>query len=141
MKYWIEGVKDRLADGAPPPSKRFFRYLGNGIINPYVKSTTDKFVKVLDRKIVMPELAFLPEHSELARNKEVYQDFYFLQHKHLPDIRTNMLMLHNSWTPQIVKLMSEDELMHFDCTLSNVLFEALEIDRSHIKSFLVFEKE
>ena len=144
MKYWIECVKDRLEDGAPPPSKRFFRYLGNGIINPYVKATTDKFVKVLDRRPLMPELDLISNSSgtlELTDHKKAYQDFYFMQHHRLPSFRADMLMLHNSWAPGILKLMTYDELMHFDCTMTNVLFEVLGIDRSHIREFLVFTND
>lgn len=141
MKYWIESAKDRIEFVMQSPPQRFFRYLGNGIVNPYVKAAPDDEVKILDRRIVMPELESLPDDFELKRHSAAYQTFYFFEHKHRRDIPADMLMLHNSWAPDIFKLMDENELMHFDCTMTNVLFEALEIDRSHIKDFLEFTNE
>ena len=138
MKYWIECVKDRLEFPMQSPPDKFFRYLGNGITNPYIKSRTDDEILLLDRRLVMPELESLPLDCKPREHKQSYQKFYFLQHKHLADLKFDMLMLHNSWAPDVVKVMNEIELKYFDCTLSNVLFEALGIDRSDIKEFLEF---
>ena len=56
-----------------------------------------------------------------------YPEFYFAQSKHLADIKeTDMIMLHNSWTPKWYKQMSEDEILNTNnCTLSNILRETL----------------
>ena len=53
-----------------------------------------------------------------------YNAFYFEWHNHLKDIRpTDMLMLHNSWTPRWYKELSEEQVLNTDCTLSNILNE------------------
>jgi len=87
-------------------------------------------VKIIDRREVMPELALD------ANSIDTYLKFYFLQNKHLKDIETNMMLLHNSWTPDFFKKLDRDEFLKIDCTMSNVLCEILELDRSHIKQFV-----
>ena len=53
-----------------------------------------------------------------------YQDFYFGYNYRLLDLRmTDMLMLHNSWTPEWYKQASRSEVLFKECTLSNILRE------------------
>ena len=141
MRYWIESVKDRLKFPMKSLPDKFFRYLGNGIVNPYVKAMSDDEIKILDRQLVMPELELIQDAFELKKHSKAYQTFYFLEQRHLADIDFDMLLLHNSWAPEIIKLMDENELMHIDCTIANVLFEVLEVDRSHITEFLEITAE
>lgn len=55
-----------------------------------------------------------------------YQQFYFGHNYNLSDLRkTDMLMLHNSWTPAEYKQLSEEDVLRRDCTLSNILREIL----------------
>ena len=45
---------------------------------------------------------------------------------HLSDIKkTNMIMLHNSWTPEWYKLFTKDQVLSYDCTMSNILREVI----------------
>ena len=53
-----------------------------------------------------------------------YREFYFSDSYGLSDLRpTNLIMLHNSWTPSWYKQLSEKEVLEQDCTLSNILRE------------------
>ena len=56
-----------------------------------------------------------------------YRRFYFGTNYHLSDLEpTNMLMLHNSWTPQYYKEASEQGVLNDICTMSNILREVLQ---------------
>lgn len=51
-----------------------------------------------------------------------YKQVYFVDKYQLSDLRpTNLIMLHNSWTPSWYKQLSEKEVLEQDCTLSNIL--------------------
>ena len=51
-----------------------------------------------------------------------YLQFYFEWHKQLEDLLpTDILMLHNSWTPEWYKKLNREEVLSLDCTLSNIL--------------------
>ena len=55
-----------------------------------------------------------------------YRRFYFEEHHTLADIRpTDLLMLHNSWTPEWYKNLLELDALNTSCTLSNILREVL----------------
>ena len=55
-----------------------------------------------------------------------YRRFYFEEHNTLADIRpTDLLMLHNSWTPEWYKSLPERKVLDANCTMSNILREAL----------------
>ena len=56
-----------------------------------------------------------------------YKRFYFRESYHLADIRsTDMIMLHNSWTPGWYKRLSKESVLLGSCTLSNILREVKE---------------
>lgn len=56
-----------------------------------------------------------------------YHEFYFNDKYHLSDLReTDMLMLHNSWTPDWYKKLTREQVLESNCTMSNVLREVLE---------------
>lgn len=53
-----------------------------------------------------------------------YQHLYFGTSLMLSDLpKTDMLMLHNSWTPSWYKNLSRDDVLADKCTLSNILRE------------------
>ena len=56
-----------------------------------------------------------------------YPEFYFNQSYSLRDIYdTDIIMLHNSWTPKWYKDLDAVQVLQYDCTLSNFLEEVLE---------------
>ena len=133
MRFWAKAVQWKILN-FNPTTKFFWSYLGNSIVDPYVK-TFDEEIFIHDMTPQMPELEFAENGTR------GYLDFYFFKRLHLKDISSDMLLLHNSWTPDIFKVANFNELMYFGCTLANILFEVLEIDRSHIKDFLFFEQD
>ena len=56
--------------------------------------------------------------------REKYTQFYFDNSFHRCELEpTDMLMLHNSWTPDAYKKLSKSEVLTHMCTLSNILRE------------------
>ncbi len=133
MRFWSEAARLKV-NNFNPIKKDFWSYLGNSIVDPYIKAF-DEEILIHDMRPQMPELKF-------AKNApEGYFDFYFFKRLHLKDISSDMMLLHNSWTHDVIKNADFEQLIRFDCTLVNVLVEALEIDRSHIREFFFFMKE
>lgn len=64
--------------------------------------------------------------NEFQSRYDKYRHLYFNTNYELSDFKdTNMLMLHNSWTPNWYKKLNTLEVLSTDCTLSNILKEAL----------------
>lgn len=88
---------------------------------------TDKYLKEHPEITVEDLTEHWPETYMITDNRSrylKYQKFYFEDNYTLQDIKpTNMLMLHNSWTPDWYKKLSKSELLSKDCTLSNILGE------------------
>lgn len=81
---------------------------------------TDTYLKNHHKVKMLPIEEHWPEVYMIDGNKErmqKYREFYFEKNYHLADIRTtDLLMLHNSWTPQNYN-------MNQDCTMTNFLKE------------------
>ena len=88
---------------------------------------TDEYVLKHQEIRIHPVEQFWPETymiTERIPRSQKYQRFYFEKDYHLSDIRpTDLLMLHNSWTPQWYKDLSDEEVLQQHCTLSNILKE------------------
>lgn len=78
---------------------------------------------------ILPIVGYWPETYMVQGGTPRYQkyrQFYFEQNHSLSDIRpTDMLMLHNSWTPEWYKDLNGGTVLGGTCTLSNILREAL----------------
>ena len=87
----------------------------------------------------MPEPIPNAETADDVSITRAYVDFYFGNNLHLADIKTDMVLLHNSWALPFFLQLPREEFFNFDCTMVNVLAEALEIklpparDRFHIQ--------
>lgn len=132
LRLWDEYVKNRVQN-FNPPQKDFWAYFGNSFIDIYSKTFIDE-IEIFDAQNVKPEFPSPYDPSK------AYIDFYFLQTKHLHNIKTDMMILHNSWTPAIFRELDKDQLLHCNCTMANVLAEVLELDRSSINEFTSFHK-
>ena len=90
---------------------------------------TDSYVKEHEEVRIYPIENYLPETYMISDNIprwQKYRRFYFEERRSLEDIRpTDLLMLHNSWTPEWYKTMSKGEVLGTNCTLSNILKELL----------------
>ncbi len=124
MKLWYEFNREKMwnLNEETVIKSDFF---GNSFINDYSKNYVDE-IKILDRKSVMPELS-LTSGLDWESRFNAYINYYFLQNLHLADIPCKMLLLHNSWTPKLFSQLSVEDFLYMDCTMVNVLAEALEI--------------
>lgn len=108
------------------------------IISGYDKSTywalmgnafTDNYVKEHEEVRIWPIEDFWPETYMVSDNIprwQKYRRFYFEESHTLADIRpTDLLMLHNSWTPEWYKSVPIFKVLDANCTLSNILREIL----------------
>lgn len=90
--------------------------MGNSFTDDYVKEHNE--ITIADVTNCWAETYMIKD--DIARRFK-YQKFYFETNYHLSDLRpTNMLMLHNSWTPMSYK---EHNYLDYDCTLTNILKE------------------
>lgn len=99
-------------------------FFSNSFINDYAKNFSSE-IKILNNRAVMPEIS-----SGNVSNENSYLEYYFLQNYHLADVKVDMLLLHNSWTPPMFNNISPEKFFYIDCTMVNVLAEALEIKLS-----------
>ena len=99
----------------------YWSVLGNDFTDRYLRKNND--VKIGSIQPCWPEVYMI--NGEAARH-EKYIDLYFNYKLQLSDIKkTNMIMLHNSWTPEWYKLFTKDQVLSYDCTLSNILREVI----------------
>lgn len=90
---------------------------------------TDDYVKQHAEVRIHPIWDFCPEAYMVSNNIprwQKYKRFYFEEWHSLDDIRpADLLMLHNSWTPEWYKSLPERKALDANCTMSNILREAL----------------
>ena len=106
----------------PYSTSQLWSIMGNSFTDVYVKKHT--YISICDVEKCWPEV-YMVEEDVPRYNK--YKHFYFGMTYSLSDIKpTNMLMLHNSWTPDWYKKLSAEEILKDDKhTLSNILREVL----------------
>ena len=87
---------------------------------------TDTYLKEHDEIIIGDIKNYWPEiklNDKISRSNK-YIKFYFNDNYTLNDLKNyNMLMLHNSWTPDWYKKLSKEDVLKQKCTLSNILRE------------------
>ena len=95
--------------------------MGNLFTDSYIKSHND--IKIGSVRTRTPEIYI---EADMPRKRQ-YERFYFQSNYELADIEhSDMLMLHNSWTPEWYKSLSTKEVLENKCTMSNILKEVLE---------------
>lgn len=115
---WSKYQRRIYLSAKPPETQKWF-LMGNGFTDEYVKRHRD--ITIGDIRPCQPEIGMI--RGTKSRFTK-YQRFYFENNYKLSDIgKTDMLMLHNSWTPKWYKDLSEAEVLAHDCTLSNILRE------------------
>lgn len=95
--------------------------MGNAFTDDYLKKNIKFKIGKLEQN--WPENYMITDEIISRPNK--YKKFYFESNFTLNDIKdkTNMLMLHNSWTPDWYKKLSKEDVLKQNCTLSNILRE------------------
>ena len=124
MKLWYECNREKIYNlNSSTPYK--WDIFGNSFINEYSKKYIEE-IKIYERKTVMPELSLCTSLDSRSRQIS-YVDYYFLENLHLEDVKADMLLLHNSWSPPFFKEFLMDDFIYTDCTMINILTEALDI--------------
>ena len=110
---WADYQDHVLSD---PRASHHWSVMGNAYTDPYLKTHDVDIVPVWP---YWPETGGRDE-----RRYERYLQYYFYSQNNAP--QSDMLMLHNSWTPPWYKLMGWDEVLAHSCTLSKTLREVLD---------------
>lgn len=94
--------------------------MGNAFTDNYLKEHKD--IILGNREKTFPETYMIKDNIS---RYDKYQKFYFNTNFTLNDIKnkTNMIMLHNSWSPDWYKKLSIEQVLKQYCTLSNLLRE------------------
>lgn len=112
---WAKYQDSVIADS----SQEGWDIVGNRFTDQYLKEHLEVSIGQIRNK--WPE-TYMIKNDAPRRTK--YVQFYFESSYYLSDLEpTNMLMLHNSWTPEEYKILSEMEVLEGRCTLSNILRE------------------
>lgn len=115
-KAWAE-YQDRVIAKDHTPDH--WAIMGNAFTDEYVRQHQD--ITIGDVQTKWAETYMI--EGSMAR-AEKYREFYFKRTYSLSDLlQTDILMLHNSWTPQWYKNLTEHEVLAEKCTLSNILRE------------------
>lgn len=110
FKAWA-AYQDKIINGEH--TSLSWSLMGNEFTDDYVKAHRE--IRIHDVTDYWPETYMIQDGNRMDKYKRFYFDSAFT----LADIRqTDLLMLHNSWTPHWY------DLKH-DCTLSNILKELL----------------
>ncbi len=146
LRIWLKAVKRNLLLHKLC-KKKFFRkiyslfdknfvkymddwdFLGNRILNKYMATMQEKDFYSIDKikYSAFPEEKMLIE-KDIERTSEnrlkAYVDFYFTNNDYTEYTLENtsgIISLHNSWTPDKYKNMSEEEFLEQDITLAKIL--------------------
>ena len=118
FKEWAR-YQDEIISG--PYTSELWSIMGNSFTDDYLKCHPEVSICPIER--FYPELSMIG--GDISRS-EKYRAFYFYESHHLSDLQqTDLLMLHNSWTPKWYKELTEEDVLKMDCTMSNILREAL----------------
>lgn len=111
---WAE-YQDEILKGNYPNRWDLF---GNAFTDGYIETHNDITIhRITD---------YQPERLTKGNSRlEKYINYYFKSDYHLKDIKCDLLMLHNSWTPPEYKRLTITEVLNKNCTMSNILKEIL----------------
>lgn len=127
IKEWMIRIKEKLQHTNPSNiTDAKWNFVGNSITNLLFKKGPTELVTRLDKN----DYAFTPEilhYLNKGTPIEQYRNFWFKPHNQRTPFYRNqfMIALHNSWTPDWYKQLSEDEVLAGDCLLSKTLKNVL----------------
>ena len=130
MKLWLDYIREKLYNLTPTTEIPWY-FMGNGFTTPYIRKHPDEVV-IFDADIYKPEMKTITESLKkiypIDPVRGAYFDYYFIKNYHLKDVHSDLLLLHNSWTPPNFKKFSPEEVLRCDCTMTNILAEILDIE-------------
>lgn len=104
---------------ADPNHLRRWFVLVNQFTDDYVAEHKEVTIYPIEK--CRPELKFVRGES-----KEQYEKFYFDNSYHLSDVEdADLLVLHNSWTPDNYKTLTRQQILADSTTMSNILKEVV----------------
>lgn len=113
---WARHQDEVLND---PNSSTHWSVMGNDFTDRYVREHNDIVIGPI--KYSFPETYMIP--GGVTRFNK-YREFYFEKNYELSDIKpTDLILLHNSWTPNEYKTKTVKQILDDHCTLSNILRE------------------
>lgn len=116
---YIEWAKFQDSKMDDPNAYLWWAMFGNAFTNNYVKQHKEITIH--------PATDFWPEVTMIDNDTtrfDKYLTFYFGKKYHFQNVEDrDMLMLHNSWTPQWYKEITVRDIMMDDHTMSNILNE------------------
>ena len=121
LDFFVDWARYQDAVIADPNCSDHWSVMINAFTNPYIGKHPE--VTISDVRNCWPE-TYMIDGDDPRYVK--YEKFYFEHDYHLDDLdQTDMLMLHNSWTPAWYKDLSVSDIFAKHCTLSNILRELL----------------
>lgn len=118
FEKWAE-YQDKVLDKLPNMAQDYTQWslLVNDFSDPYLRE--HKEIHIADITKCWPETTIID--GSIPRPAK-YVKLYFEENYDISKIpQTDMLMLHNSWTPDWYKSMTKTDLLSNNCTLSNIL--------------------
>ena len=122
MNLWLEFIQERIRT-LTPETPIAWNFLGNSFISNYSRQNPEE-IKIFPVRSAMPQLKIL---SKEISYRQCDNEFFFAKNLHLSDIKEDLALLHNSWTPRGFKKLSPEDFLRCDCTMTNVLAEILEL--------------
>lgn len=118
FRKWAE-YQDKILSDLNPSMAWYI--MGNGFTDNYLRDNHDIQIAPVENR--WAETYSIPgTNSRYSK----YQRFYFNESHSIQELKpTDLLMLHNSWTPRLYKELSREQVLTKDCTLSNILRELL----------------
>lgn len=130
ISLWLDYIRENLRN-LTPETEIPWHFMGNSFTTPYIRKHPDE-IKIFEAEIHKPEKAIINDALKktypVNPNLGAYKRYYFHQNHHLSEIDTDLILLHNSWTPKPYKNFSPEEVLRCDCTMTNILAEILEIE-------------
>lgn len=128
LTLWLNFIRERL-NTLTPQTAIGWDFFSNSFVNDYSKKNPSE-VEILDRNLVMPELEISKTDISSNARFKAYVEYYFLQQRHIEDVKESMLLLHNSWTPAPFKTIDEKNFLRCNFTIANILMAALNMKRN-----------
>jgi len=133
IQKWVCRIKEKLDHASSEKiANAKWDFVGNSITNTLFDNSSSTLVTRLEKN----HYAFTPEILHFQNRGtavEQYRNFWFgLRKQEAPFYQNQFLIaLHNSWTPDWYKQLTEDEVLEADCLLSKTLKNTL--DGNHHK--------
>lgn len=136
IPIWARQIKEKLEQTEPGRlTEAKWNFVGNSITNALFEDSPANFVTRLNKY----KFAFTPESlrfSGKGSTRHQYQVYWFERRDQSAPFYQNqfLIALHNSWTPDWYKQLTEDEVLERECLLSATLENVLHKRHKNFKA-------